>query len=532
VKWAIGPFEPSQPATSFNSPIKLKKPADTIRIVTLGASGTEGWLSAETVFNKYGQNWEPQSLSSYSRAIEFSLNTISDSPEQKIEVINLGVAAYNISDVIRMLKDSLKLDPDLLIIQVGGNETWTEGRTKWSSFLDDDAAYLYAELGHEIFAETKAGWQTLATGNDAFNPLALFAGGRQPIVIEPPGRSAGLEPRLQGYEDEFRRLAVFLKDKQIPVLFLVPTQNIADYQPFGSMAKPGTSEQQLAELNSLLISALDVSGPNAKDQLLKILSIDDGIAEANFQLGRIYLEEGNIDKARELFWKANDRDLVLKRLPGSFHDISRALLQEYELPYLDVMKLYESKSANGVVGYNWLDDDVHPSRSTQFDLGTEIVKVIVETDLLGTERYLGDLQRLPSFADYNDWTGFDRQAEGTLAYLKGAHNFLTFGRFRQRMQWDPQPEVFLDPIILDLDIANEYAPSDQSLSLSAVLNLYLGRQDNAARIIGGMNCDASPERATQVHVKMTNTYKTIFGQRRSALRSDLQSLLNENGCDQ
>jgi len=130
IKWAIGPYEPSQPIEGFNTPIELKKPGNTIRIISVGASATEGWLSAKAVFKKYGQKMEPESISSYSRVVEFDLNQISDSSSKKVEVINLGIAAYNVTDVIRMLKDSIKLSPDLFLIHISLNETWTsEGTT-------------------------------------------------------------------------------------------------------------------------------------------------------------------------------------------------------------------------------------------------------------------------------------------------------------------------------------------------------------------------------------------------------------------
>ena len=271
VKWAIGPYEPAEAALGFNPPMPIKKPDNTIRIVAIGASGTEGWLTAITVFDKYGQEWHPKELSSYSRAVEFSINRIADPSAQRVEVINLGIAAYNITDVIRMLKDSLKLDPDMFLIQIGGNETWTAERSRWSALIDNDVPYFYAELGHEIYTAIQAGWKTLSTGGNAFNPLALFSSGPQPIVIEPPGRSEGLEPRLENYRSELNRLGRFLDRKQIPALFQLPSQNLAGYRPFGSMAKPGTTDQQLQTMNELLIAALAEPLPGSKDKYRKIL---------------------------------------------------------------------------------------------------------------------------------------------------------------------------------------------------------------------------------------------------------------------
>ena len=530
VKWALGPFEPSQPAIGFNPPIPLHKPEDTLRIVSLGTSGTEGWLTAKTVFQKYGQRWESKSLSSYSRALEYSLNTMAEPTAKRVEVINLGLAAYNITDVTRMLKDSMKLDPDLLLIQIGGNETWTAERQNWSTYIDDDLPYLYSELFYEILTETRAGWRTLTTGGNAFNPMALFSAGSRPIVPEPPDRAAGLDHRLSIYQAELQRLGKFVSSKGLPTLFLIPSQNIADFEPFGSMATPGTDPQHLQQLNDLLIEALSAPAPQAKDRFLELLARDDGIAEAHFQLGKIYLREADTARARAHFWAANDRDLVLKRLPSAFHEISREFVGQYGFPYIDEMEFFAAGSASGIVGYNRLDDDVHPNRQAQFDLGAKIATTIIDADLLPNEIYAGNLQQLPSFDDYNESTGFDQETAGTIAFLKAAHNYLAFGRYRQRLQWHPQPADFIAPILQELETANAYAPNDFSLYLSAVLYLYIDQNEQAEAAVAALNCSASAERAAQVHGAIYGATQQVLGNPGDQFRGKLSRILTAQGC--
>ena len=537
VKWAFGPFEPSQPSTGFNTPIQIKKPDETIRIVSVGASGTEGWLSAKAVFRKYGQRWEPNSLSSYSRVVELNMNEISDSSSRRVEVINLGVAAYNATDVIRMLKDSMQLEPDLLLIHIGVNEAWTSERSKWTGFLNDEAPFLfddipyfYAELGYEVFTETKAGWRTLSRKGNAFSPLALVKSKPKPIVPEPPGRAAGLVERLDNYQSELDRLGRFLKRKEVPAIFLVPTQNLSGFLPFGSMAKAGTSEKQLEELNRLLIEALAEPGPELKSRLLEILEIDNGIAEANFQLGKIYLAEQNYEKAREYFWTANNRDIILKRPPVDFPDLTRKFVAENEFLFLDVLEDLQSKSSNGNVGNEWIYDDVHPVRKAQFEMGKEIAGIIVGSGLVDAEGYSGDLQKLPSLEEYNEWTNFDRKAKASVSYLRAAHNFLAFGRYKQRLQWDPSPEHFISTIIKYLDDANEFSPSDQSLYFSVVLNLFLDRREAAEDLIDRMGCRSTSERAAQVRVGIRQLSWQLFRGGNSELNEGLQRVLVSGGC--
>lgn len=530
VTWRLNPFEPSKPATSFRTPVPVSKPDNVLRVLSLGTSATEGWLSAEVVFNTYGQRWTAKSESSYSRVMEFSINAIAEPSSVRVEVINLGVAAYNMADVGRMLRSSMKLDPDLVVIQLGGNETWTGERQRWSSYIDPDLPYLYSEISYEVYTEIKAGWRTLSTGGSAFNPMALFATGSSPIVVEPAGRDVGLEKRLADYRNELDRLGNFLRRNQIPVLFLLPSQNIGDFEPFGSIARTGIDENQLAELNRLLIEALAKPGSSAKPIYRKVLQIDDGIAEANFQLGKIYLNEQDIDKAREYFWKANDRDLVLKRIPSAFHAISKDFLAHYNFPFLDEMAFYESISETGIVGFNWLGDDVHPNRSGQFQLGQKIVEIIVKQDMLPSAKYAGNIENLPTLQQYNAWTGFDEEEAGIISFLEAAHNYLAFGRYRQRIKWHPDPDSFLAPIIEKVAIANTLGPSDQSLFFGAALNLYTGNLDAAESAIASLQCHQSAERSSAAHKTMVQTYRQITSNTRPQLEETLKRILTNQGC--
>jgi len=528
-RWAVGPFDPALPSKAFNDPVRLSKPENTIRILSVGASGTEGWLSAKAVYNLYGVPWQEQGLSSYSRALEFSMNRIADDTSANVEVINLGIAAYNTSDVLRMLKDAMVLEPDLLVLHVGINETWTGERTDWASYVSNDISYFNSERAYEIFTESKSGWRTLSVG-DPFSPLALFGGSAQPIVPEMPGRAPGIEERLQHYRDSLASLNRYLQGQGIPAVIMIPTQNVADFHPFGSMAKPGTEAEQLQELNGMLIEALAATGASAKQKYLEIAAIDDGISEVNFQLAKIFQAEGDGEKALEYFWKANDRDIILKRPPGVFHDVTREFVVENGYPVLDVMGFLAERSEGGHVGNNWVYDDVHPNRPAQVELGNELVRIILDNGMLADANYRADLSKLPALNDYDEWVGLDDESVSELAFLRAVHNHMGFGRLRQRMRWDPAPEKFLDQILAWLSIANETAPSDNSLYFATAINVFLERNEAATSIIARMNCEASPERAAAVHQGLLNFSRQTMGYTKPDLGTELAALLNEKGC--
>ncbi len=530
VTWSRGPFSPAEPSSGFNDPVPAKKPANTLRILTLGDSITEGWLTAQVVFERYGQQWDPGMISSFSRALEFNINEIADAGSDAVEVINLGVAAYNVTDIMRMTKQAMVLQPDLLIIQIGGNETWTTPRSNYASYLSDDIPYFEAEAAYEVLAGIQAKWSTLSGLENAFNPLALFGARVLPIKPEPPGRDEGLQTRLDHYNDNLEALGNFLKANNVPVLFIITPTNLAGFRPFGSMAKAGSSEAQIETLNTMLLDALADSGESAKQKYIEILALDDGIAEANWQLGQIYLDEGNIDKAREHLWKANDRDFVLKRAPFMFHEATREYARDNNFALLDFWSLVEQNSPRGLIDYAVYDDEVHPNRSQQFAIGAELARVIATDQLLPTESFSGDPTTMPAFADYDEWTGFDANADGTIALLRAVHNYLSFGRYRTRLAWDPRPERFLLPVQDDLNIAMEKTDIEYAGYFSLIIDMLLGKEAAADAIISSFNCSESPERGKRVANGVMQVYKGAVGYGREDLRKAISAKLAEEGC--
>jgi hypothetical protein len=196
------------------------------------------------------------------------------------------------------------------------------------------------------------------------------------------------------------------------------------------------------------------------------------------------------------------------------------------------MSFFESRSSTGVVGYNWLDDEVHPNRAAQFELATELARKIIDGDLLKGLDFAADLQRLPSIDSYNEWTGFDTKTDGYLAYLKAAQNALAFGRFAQRLTWDPMPERFLQPALSNLEFANDHAPTDQSRYLTVAFKMAMDHPATAKEIIELLGCRTSSVRSREVYWGTMDNAWRLFSNRRQETIDELVSLLNSAGCAQ
>ena len=132
------------------------------RVLCLGDSHTYGlWVERSQAY--------PQQL-------EAVWNERGLSP--KLEVVNVGVPGTNSSRVLRELPEMLEtLDPDILIVMVGGNDFWTLPVP-----LDERAAA--GELPEAALAALPA-----------LLPVPARAGGRAPEVILDPNAKIGGEGR-------------------------------------------------------------------------------------------------------------------------------------------------------------------------------------------------------------------------------------------------------------------------------------------------------------------------------------------------
>jgi len=98
------------------------------------------------------------------------------------------------------------------------------------------------------------------------------------------------------------------------------------------------------------------------------------------------------------------------------------------------------------------------------------------------------------------------------------------------MRWDPHPELFLDPILDELHVANNLAEVDQSRYLSGVLSLFLGRQEKAKEIIASMNCRSSAKHADEVNQGFAYAAKAVLGYTKPRVKEELNRLLALEGC--
>ncbi len=332
-----------------------RKPAGSKRVFCLGGSTVQG---------------RPFSIpTSFSTWLEIGLNAVDDSVEW--DVVNCGGISYASYRLVPLMQECLQYDPDLFIVCTGHNE-FLEDRSygdirdqspllaaphRLLNRLSSYHAYrnLLLKLRvDELQAEPR---NVLNSDVDAFldyhNGLAAYHRDRQ--------WQRGV---TQHFDFNLRRLASVAGDADIPLLFVLPTSNLADQPPFKSQHRGGLSPSELAEFDQLLEDAQSLmrSQPDAAlAKLEQARGIDSEFAELRYHLGRLHEVQGDFDAARTEFIAARDEDICPLRMISPLETTLREVSSDTVTPLLDAHALLEAQSRNGLLGGRLLVDHVHPS---------------------------------------------------------------------------------------------------------------------------------------------------------------------------
>ncbi len=115
-----------------------------------------------------------------------------------------------------------------------------------------------------------------------------------------------------------------------------------------------------------------------RDYLEKALAIDPDHAGANFFLGRIEWESGNIPAARRLLTLAKDNDVCPLRALSVMQNAVKDIALEEQVPLLDADQLFCDRSEGRLVGNKWLVDHVHPNIEGHQLLAAELCEMILQ----------------------------------------------------------------------------------------------------------------------------------------------------------
>ncbi len=366
-------------STQFQS----KKGSDTKRIFCLGGSTTQG---------------EPyKHPTAFPAWLQVNLQLIE--PTQRFEIVNCGGLSYASYRLLPMLIEILQYEPDLVIIECGHNEFledrelsgWKQAsnikkgviRIARSSRLVQFASQCVADL---FPAKTVAATATQL--EQEVDALLDDQGGLEKYKRD----ELDVQSVVKSMRWNMAAMIENCKTASVPLVLLVPTSNIRDCPPFKvelSQRMDAASKEQIEWVWSHATNAqkeqvenldggTDSSESNAVHDLESILALDAEHAAALYWLGQFELGRGQIERARQHLIDARDADVCPLRAVSSMQQTIRELANEEQVWCFDVDAMFQTVSADKLVGNQWLIDHVHPRIEGHQMLGEHLAELLIQ----------------------------------------------------------------------------------------------------------------------------------------------------------
>jgi tetratricopeptide (TPR) repeat protein len=395
----------STPPSPMLQPFATQKPANGFRVFVMGASTAAGFP------------WPP--TGAYSRLLQDVLHDAM--PGDSVEVVNLAIPATNTYAILDQTDAVIAQHPDAILIYSGQNEYYgalgvgsTESVGSWPPLV---RSYLWLEhfrtfmlLRRGIARARKAFSKAPPANAQQAASFMEVVAGNQKIVLGGPAYEAGVRQfrgNLTRILDKFRRA-------HVPVFISSLVTNERDMRPFASPA------------NAL-----------------------PGGADAVYDSAQAADARGDSVRARELYVKARDLDVVRFRAPSEFNDVIRSVAKNEGAVYVPVAEAFHAASPEGIIGHNLILEHLHPNQAGAALIAHEFWTSMDSSASVGHKMHADSVKPWASYVAGMDLTPFD--------YRMVAHTVKTLS-----LRW---PFV---PVAQNVDYRGTYHPTDPVDSLAFV----------------------------------------------------------------
>lgn len=437
------PAEQAPPAPPVE-PFASSRPDGGLRVFVLGESSTAGF--------PYPHN------GTFSRVLRDALGDAL--PGAAVEVVNLGIAATNSFTMVDLIDEVLDQDPGLVIVYGGHNEFYgalgaASTQSGWSSPAVK-RAYLSllrlrtVQVLRSVVTRLRAGAAgggDAAAGSDAASFMEVLAREQQ---IELDG--ATYREGLRQFEENLTLLVERSRAAGVPVMLSSIASNVRDLRP---LVSPGNG------------------GP--------------GGADSTYAAASAALAAGDSARARALFVRARDLDVVRFRAPSAANEVIRRVAREHGAVYVPVAERFDQLSG-GMPGQELFLEHVHPTQHGQAVIARTVFETMRDSGLLGDR---AEPARLAGWDEYERrmaLSAFDlRIVDHTLRTLTSRWPFVPAGSERD-YRGDYRPTGPVDS--LAMAVSRGGMPWAAAKLQVAEYHERAGRPDSAAAEYRGLARDA------------------------------------------
>ncbi len=344
-----------RPGYADQSVFLMPKPTGTFRIFLVGESAAKGYPQPPNL-----------SMGSFLQAMLQDLH-----PDKKIELINLGTTGVSTFPLVYMVREIVRYSPDLVIVYAGNNEFYGAYGVASTSRGLGSRAGLKAQRAIRSLAVLQKLDEILhppPTSDTSLMEIMMGDPG-----IDPDDSRRSLAARNLG--ENIREMIQTCRKAGVPMMVCTTAVNEAGLAPIGNPpvldpSLPGGTAVDQAE------QMLGSKPADAESLLQNHLRTNPKDARAWFLLGRSLLLQKK--DALEALQKANHLDRMPWRPSDALQESIREAAKSEAAPLCDVQTWFRKKSPGGAIGWELLDDHVHPSLEGQAEAARAMLASLAE----------------------------------------------------------------------------------------------------------------------------------------------------------
>jgi hypothetical protein len=301
--------------------------------------------------------------------------------ERAVELDNWAVGGATLEMMHNKLA-GLTYRPDALLVYVGHNEF--SARYPWMRQFD-----YYLDERAQPAAVSRLEWLMAIAHWSPACRLALEARQRQQVAVRPDpvitreliDRPVCTKDEAEAIRSDFHErletIAAYCDTIGTVPIFVIPPCNDSGFDPSRSILAPKVSRaERVAFARSVARArALEGKEPAAALELEReLVERHPEFAELHFRLARLLDQAGQWDEARMHYEQAREWDAMPLRCAEPLRQAFRQVAADHtSVVLVDGPRLFESRSAHGIVGDAFFHDGQHPNIRGYAILAEEIL---------------------------------------------------------------------------------------------------------------------------------------------------------------
>lgn len=341
-------------------PFVLPKPADTYRVVVLGASSVQGFpFPSELAFSQH---------------LQLLLNRQFD--DRRCEVLNAGIVAISSHAVLDVLRQSLGCQPDLLVVYAGHNEFYgLGGSASGSSILSPSLIAVRRFRVAQKLAELQS---TLLLRDE---PLITTLSADRSIRQS----SQAFTRAEKSYRRNLEAMVAAASRAGVPIVLCSVACNLRDQSPMHSIFRMGLGPPKQRELLEHLREADELLQQHEYAKALVLVdraqTIDSTYALASYRRAQCLQGLKRLKEAAHAYSLARDLDGCRYRAPSRFRNIVREVASNRAsggAHYVDLVDAIARNAEFGTPGNEFFFEHVHFNLEGHWRAALEIARVVFE----------------------------------------------------------------------------------------------------------------------------------------------------------